>query len=265
MSLSKLTAGSPKRWWIENLKWRPMSFQIQDSCWGNQDISLSWKPYVYLISHLKYKKWTFLPLENKKIGFLVVLIISMFGRSLNIRAYGNFDHFESAFLMVQLFIFLSIIMNGELCMATPFTPSAGESGCMDVWFPVQHKEAKVLISTKGKIDVGFLQHLLLKSLMFGAPSFLLWKSVWTVLLPFTERGSGHYWRRLIGSSLPSIIYCCPHHVRGQAKGWITATRELQNVRGNQTNRCILEDKSSYIWTKLLYKTGRLVFPVTCSL
>lgn len=39
---------------------------------------------------------------------------------------------ESAFLMVQLFIFLSIIMNGELCMATPFTPNAGESGCMDV-------------------------------------------------------------------------------------------------------------------------------------
>lgn len=38
----------------------------------------------------KNKKGTFLPLENKKIGFLVVLIISMFGRSLNIRVYGNF-------------------------------------------------------------------------------------------------------------------------------------------------------------------------------
>lgn len=59
-------------------------------------------------------------------------------------------------------------------MATPFTPSAGESGCMDIWFPAQHKEAKLLISTKGKIDEGFLKHLLLRSLMFGAPSFLLW-------------------------------------------------------------------------------------------
>lgn len=34
----------------------------------------------------KDKKGTFLPLESKKIGFLMVLIISMFGRSLNIRA-----------------------------------------------------------------------------------------------------------------------------------------------------------------------------------
>lgn len=33
----------------------------------------------------KYKKGTFLPLESKKIGFFTVVIISMFGRSLNIR------------------------------------------------------------------------------------------------------------------------------------------------------------------------------------
>lgn len=163
--------------------------------------------------------------------------------------------------MGHLFIFLSIIMKGDLCMATPFIPNARESGCMDIWFPAQHKEAKVLISTKGKLP----RTPAVKVINVWGTILPTLKSVWTVLLPFTERGSGHYWRRLIGVSLTLIIYCCPHYVRGQAKGWITATREFQNMRGNQTNRCILEDKSSYIWTKLLHKTGRLVFPVTCSL
>lgn len=49
--------------------------------------------------------------------------------------------------------------------------------------------------------------------------------VWTVLLPFAEGEPDPYCTRLIGASLPLIVCCCPHHVRGQAKGWITATQD----------------------------------------